>query len=319
MLVAWSGPLLLVAASAGCSPRAPVTEGDASGTGSTTADATTSNGASESTASSGSDSSGGSTEDPGIDCPAPESSGNTYYAGIRFDPALPDSSVDAVCDGLGMGSVDDGLGVSELRLSCLSPDFNGALELQLVLGTDAFDDRLQAWSQLQALALSFRREGPALKNLGPSANSRTLTLRDADDELLLMSVRGGIQGAHYTPPPTEVQLYGPYWLQDPAERAAWNDPFGPLSTRNVGCARREGTRRPTWTGIPLLSETPWTVVFTSDAGEEQLFDQSSSTVLMDGTAFEVHVNHAYVSDETGSTNLSSLSEVEFLVLRSSAA
>jgi hypothetical protein len=61
------------------------------------------------------------------------------------------------------------------------------------------------------------------------------------------------------------------------------------------------------------------VVFTSDAGEEQLFDQSSSTVLMDGTAFEVHANHAYVSDETGSTNLSSLSEVEFLVLRSSAA
>jgi hypothetical protein len=317
MLVAWGGPLLFVAASAGCSTRAPVTEGDASGTGSTSANTPTTTAASESTASSGSDSSSGSTGDPGIDCPAPESSGNTYYAGIRFDPALPDSSIDAVCDGLGLASVDDGLGVSELRLSCLAPDVNGPLELQLVFGTDAFDDRIQAWSQLQALALSFRRHGPSLKNFGPSADSRTLTLRDADGQLLVMSLLESIPDARNTPPP-EAELNGPYWLQDPLERDAWNDPFGPVLVRDAGCARRAGTRQPSWADMPFISETPWSVVFTSDAGEEQLFDQSSSTVPMGGAEFDVHVNHAYISLETGSTYLDVSNSVELLVVRASA-
>ena len=268
-------------------------------TASTTTDTTTST-----TESATADSS--STGNPEL-CPAPHEGDFSGNLAVLVPDWPEDGPIVAPCEVLSFGPGPDRAS-DQLRLTCTHPSVPMPIDMDIFLSADAIDTHFDGLAGTSVVVSYYRPTPEKQVNGGPFYG--TVTIRDDGGALILLASQFAWYDAQLAEG-DEVEVARPGWLRPGTEAwEVWNDPFGTMMIRNVGCAPREALRP----GSP--TETPLALEFEADDGPVTVYDHTIEYgVRVDGAPFDVVVSDAFFRHELTCGDCA-VTEAKLLLLRS---
>lgn len=175
----------------------------------------------------------------------------------------------------------------ELMLLCLHSDSQVEYEVSFVFKEWLVEPYLEGLLGGQDLLVSFYVRERVMELENPALYQ--MTIREETGELLLLAY----SGLWYHPfQEGEIREVGrASWLRGPAYEA-WNEPFGDMTVRHVGCAWRESAV--STAGVQVL---PLLLEFESDNGPVSLYEYNAAYgVELGGEPFDVLVGTTAVID-----------------------
>lgn len=241
-------------------------------------------------------------------CPAADASVDQAAAFVQAPGWPEETAITASCEGVSIATADGFVGLLDISLDCMDQTSGFTGDVHVYVAESAISGQLDEIPGSENLLLSFW--WPSADVINPGDSIFQLSLRSADGSLVLLAYTGSLFDG-YLAEGDSLKVGRPFWLTSGTEEyEAWNEPFGEMYLRSIGCPSRESLRP----GSSM--ETPLVVEFGADLGSVEIYDRNFvSQLLVDGEAFDVIVSDAFFRNDLNCAHCP-VTAVTFLILRS---